>query len=458
MTGRAAIGSPGSLMGRLLRLLAPVPPPAMARAPRPGPTPQQMASMSLPQMPAPRPVGVSPVSHPPLMPVPRRSEAFTPTQPKRGRRSVTGRQKELARILQALWEEQAHVVLYTERGRGKTSLANLAVETLRLGGVIVARHTCEAGSTFTSVMRALARDLPHALLAVPPGDPALPGCEGALPPGELRPPDVVALPSKLTCRRLVCLVDEFDRVEDAPSRTLLADTIKQLSDGAIPLAFLIVGVSENLEQILGQHPSIQRNLVAVPLPFLADGEVARLIRDGMAGAGFTVAQGIVEQVCRVARGSPYMAQLLGLRLTQAAKRRGTPDVGEVEFTDAVGQLVEEAPPQLVSAYAVLTASGTDGEMVRLASTFAAQPQDSWGRVMVLPAIRDGVMVGQMPVGTGRWARLLDSGFIRPVPEYAHSYSFPDRALMHHVLLLAVRQSVAPTSQASNLVQHAVADG
>lgn len=397
-------------------------------------------------------------SRPAPMPIPRPSEIFTPTQPKRGRRSVTGRQKELARILQALWEEQAHVVLYTDRGRGKTSLANLVVETLRLGGVIVARHTCEAGSTFTSVVRALARDLPYALLAVPSGDPALPGCEGALAPGELRPRDVVALPSKLTCRRLVCVVDEFDRIEDVATRTRLADTIKQLSDGAVPLAFLIVGVSENLEQILGQHPSIQRNLVAVPLPFLADAEVGRLIGDGMAGAGLMVAPGVVEQVCRVARGSPYMAQLFGLRLTQAAKRRGTQDVTEAEFLDAVDQMVDEAPPQLVSAYAALTASGTDGEMVRLAGTLTAQPQDPWGRVLALPAIRDGVMVGQMPVATTRWARLLDSGFIRPVPEYAYCYSFPDRALMHHVLLLAARRPVAPASQAPNLVQHAGTGG
>ena len=441
----------GGVVGRVRRWLAPRPMPVMAPAPRP----RMVPSVVQPVQPAP---AATAAPSPQSALASRPNDAFTPTQPKRGRRSLTGRQKELARILQALWEEQAHVVLYTDRGRGKTSLANLVVETLRLGGVIVARHTCEAGSTFTSVVRALARDLPHALLAVPPGDPGLSGCEGALPPGELRPRDVVALPSKLTCRRLVCVVDEFDRIEDVDTRTRLADTIKQLSDGAVPLAFLIVGVSENLEQILGQHPSIQRNLVAVPLPFLADAEVASLIGDGMAGAGLTVTPGVVGQVCRVARGSPHMAQLLGLRLTQAARRRDKQDVAESEFTDAVGRLVEEAPPQLTAAYAALTALGTDGEMIRLATALAVQPQDPWGRVFALPAIRDGVMVGQMPVGAERWARLLHLGFIRPVPEYAYSYSFPDRALMHHVLLLATQRSIAPASQALDLVPLAAAGG
>jgi hypothetical protein len=72
------------------------------------------------------------------------SEAFTSTQPKLGRCRLTGRKVELARALPALQEDEAHVVLYSERGRDKTSLSNLMVELLRLSGIIVAWHTCEA--------------------------------------------------------------------------------------------------------------------------------------------------------------------------------------------------------------------------------------------------------------------------------------------------------------------------
>ena len=59
--------------------------------------------------------------------------AFTPTQPKATSRQLTGRQAELRRILQAIGEDRAHVVLYSERGRGKTSLSNMVVESLRPG-------------------------------------------------------------------------------------------------------------------------------------------------------------------------------------------------------------------------------------------------------------------------------------------------------------------------------------
>ena len=116
--------------------------------------------------------------------------AFTPTRPKSGRRQLVGRETELAQIVQLLTDERTHVVLYAERGRGKTSLANMVTETLRRQGHIVARYSCEASSSFDSVIRGLARDLPVSLLANSMTDRSAGGCEPALPASPLRPADV----------------------------------------------------------------------------------------------------------------------------------------------------------------------------------------------------------------------------------------------------------------------------
>lgn len=440
------------------RLLGTQAQPAMAPARAPGRT-EPVAQRPVMHNAVPAAAAAERPRHAPVMAAagpsaiqPHAAEVFTPTQPKRGRRNVTGRQAELARILQALWEEKAHVVLYTERGRGKTSLANLVVETLRQGSVIVARHSCEAGDTFDSIVRALARDLPHSLLAVPDSAGGT-GCEAALPPGELRPRDVVALPGKLTCRRLVCLIDEFDRIDDAPTRTRIADTIKQLSDGAVPLAFLIVGVSENLEQILGQHPSIQRNLVAVQLPLLSDADVGRMVEAGMAAAGCTLFEGATPRVAAIARGSPYIAQLLGLRLVQAARRRDSTAVSEADLEAAVHQLVAEAPSHAVSAFNTLTGGGTDADMVRALRALVSGEQDVWGRINVVPSFRDGVALGETHVNAATWTRILDAGLVRPIAGEAFRFVFGDRNVMHHILLrTAGRPSLAaPAAFAPNLV-------
>lgn len=367
-------------------------------------------------------------------------EAFTPTQPKPGRRQITGRQAELDRILQALREEHAHVVLYTERGRGKTSLSNLVIETLRQGGVIVARYTCEAGSSFDSVIRGLLRDLPRSLLAIAANDPGEIGCEAALPPGELRPRDVAAAMSRLTCRNLVCVIDEFDRIEDAGTRTRLADTIKQLSDQAVPLLFMIVGVSENLEQILGQHPSIQRNLVALHLPLLTDEEIASMIGKGAREAGFSLFPGAVEWITALARGAPHMAQLFGLRLIQAASRRGDAQVLEIDFEAALAQLLAEAPPSALALYASLLPGESGLKMVRALRALAGAAQDPWGRIAVLPSFRDGMAVGESYMRAEEWRRILDAGVLRPAVGAYGMYVFADRGFMQLVLLIDAQVS------------------
>lgn len=371
-------------------------------------------------------------------------EAFTPTQPKGGRRRLIGREAELERILQALQQDRAHVVLYSERGRGKTSLANLIVEALRRDGTIVARHTCDATTAFDDLIRGLMRDLPQSLLAMRglPGEIDDEGCVAALPPGPLRTLDVVTLPQRLDCSSLVCVVDEFDRVEDAQTRTRLADLIKQLSDRGVRLLFLIVGVSENLDQILGQHPSIQRSVLGVHLPLFTDRDVALLITRGGREAGMTFPPAAVARVSVLARGMPYMAQLLGLRLTQAAIARGDTTVCDVDFEAAVNRLIGDASPRVVALYAALTSHGRDAEMVLALRRIASAPQDPWGRLTVTQT-DTGALVGGRNLSAGCWERLQAARLLQPAVPGSELFVFAERGLMHHALLLAAREASLP---------------
>lgn len=392
------------------------------------------------QRPAPRPARVPLARQERTAPAERRERvmpprlAFTPTQPKATSRQLTGRQAELRRILQALEEDRAHVVLYSERGRGKTSLSNMVVESLRQSGMIVARYTCDADSNFDSILSGLMRDLPASLLANPAHGGE--GCEAALPQRALRPADVLQLPQRLACRGLVCLVDEFDRVTDGHTRSQMADTIKQLSDRDVPLQLLIVGVSENLDEILGQHPSIQRNVIGVHLPLFTDRDVAQLIAKGGRDSGFEFPASIVARITVLARGMPYIAQLLGLRLVQAAAERHVTEITDEDFDTAVARMVADANPRILSAYAELTDRARDTEMVHSLRSVATAPQDQWGRIEVFGTADGRVLVGGRRITAGAWTRLLDAGALAPVAGSTGLFVFANRGLMHHVLLLA----------------------
>ena len=382
-----------------------------------------------------------------MAPVPRThapTDSFTPTRPKAGRRQLVGRDEELARIVQAIAEEQAHVVLYSERGRGKTSLANLVTEALRRQGRIVARYTCEASSSFDTIVRGLARDLPASLLAVPDERTDSEGCETALPDQPLRPRDVAALPARLNCRELVCVIDEFDRIEDEQTRTRFADTIKQVSDRGVGLSLMIVGVSENLEQILGQHPSIQRNIVTVHLPLLSDAEIGSMLTKGSRDSGFSFAPDVVAGVTLVARGMPYMAQLLGLRIAQSALARGGETATQDDLAVAVKRLLADARQHVVANYARLTDGGANQVIAAALWRLATAEQDRWG-YFTLTESADGVVIGGRTIAAPLWSRLSAEAVLRQAPGQPGLVAFTDRGLMHHVLLLAAERRSQPAN-------------
>lgn len=374
--------------------------------------------------------------------------AFTPTQPKAGGRHLIGRVREQTRIVQSLLEDRAHVVLYSERGRGKTSLANWVIESLRRSGVMVGRFTCDAVTTYDDLMRGAVRDLPPSLLTIEAArQSAEEGCGGALPPGPLQARDLVSLPERLDCRRLVLVIDEFDRVRDDATRTRLADTIKQLSDRVVPLQFLILGVSDNLEQILGQHPSTKRAIYGVHLRLFEDGEMVEMLARASHESHVEMPDWVLDRMVKLARGMPHMAQLFGLRVTQAVAERGDRVVNHEDYAEAVERLIEDASPFTHALYAALTKGGADSTMIRLLRQVALAPQDAWGRLPVNETEDGGAEVGGVAIPASAWMPIKAADLLAPAAQSSVLWGFADRALFYHTLLIAEREHTAAFSAA-----------
>jgi hypothetical protein len=385
--------------------------------------------------PRPKPAAMAPAS------------VFTPTRPRSGRRNLVGREPELARILDAILLDGGHVVLYSERGRGKTSLSNMAIEALRRQGAVVGRFACEAQTTFDMMIRGVLRDLPASLLAAP-GDGE--GCEDVLPAQVLRPADVAAIPQHLACSRLVFVIDEFDRVQDIETRTTLADTIKLLSDRGIALSLIVVGVSATLEQIIGQHPSIERNIMAIHLPLLPDADIAAMLRKGGSQAGIFFPDLAVTTVVQVARGMPYMAQLMGLRMTQAAAQHGRDEVSASDVADAVQLLLRDTNPSVIGSYSALVGADPDQAVKTALESVADAEQDEWGRMRVI-AGDDGVAIGGQVIPVGVWTLLREAGVLVSLDGDSRFVQFGGRPLMYYVQLLAVRERLGAKRQVQNVL-------
>jgi hypothetical protein len=207
-------------------------------------------------------------------------EAFTPTRPQRESAQFSGRYRQMQRIIAAVEEERAHLVIYGERGSGKTSLANIVGAAAESAGYLVRRFACSSELSFEDIFRALLRRVPASVMGDRAGAPGRTGIatfEQLLPPGDFGPPELVEVFEKLQNKHAILIVDEYDRVTDEIAKAKLAELIKNMSDASAPVTIILIGVAENVDELLGKHPSLQRTLVTIPLPLMSRREIEGII-------------------------------------------------------------------------------------------------------------------------------------------------------------------------------------
>jgi len=321
-------------------------------------------------------------------------ESFTPTQPKQAAKLFAGRRQELRRIVSAIEEWKAHVVIYGERGFGKTSLANTVVEIARQGGITVLTCSCSSELTFEEMCRGFLRELPLPFRGIP-------GREGGgraanrgnlaslLPPGPFGAAELTEALRHLTDRHVIFRLDEFDRIRDPAVKTQLAEAIKNLSDSGARVTFLIVGVADDLDELLGRHPSIQRNVVGIHLALMRDEEVLKLIAAGESSAGVQFDEDVKRRIVALAQGLPYQVQLLCLQCGQAAIEAGVRRVTRDHLERAIDQGIALVPRAVERVYE-RAFPGTSREAARVVAFAAASsPCDSFGYFALDDLVRAG---------------------------------------------------------------------
>ena len=303
----------------------------------------------------------------------RLRDAFTPTRPKQDAALFAGRRRELERIIAAIEEERAHVVIYGERGSGKTSLANMLAAKAGEAGYHVLHFACGSETSFEAMFRSFLRRIPSSFLldSLGAGNPASADTLASLLPDDgFGVIDVISVLTLIRERHIILIIDEYDRVSDDTLQNKLAELIKITSDAAAPATLVIVGVAEDVRELFGKHPSLQRTLVTVPMPLMTRRDIDRIISAGEARSGLAFLPEVRRAIADFAQGLPYHAQLLSLLAARNAIRRRSERVEREDFRYAVEQAAEEAEARTKDAY-LLAAGGAGKEMFEDALFFAA---------------------------------------------------------------------------------------
>jgi len=254
----------------------------------------------------------------------RLSSVFRPGAPIDSKALFYGRRQQVDDVINAAFQPGQHVVMYGERGVGKTSLAKTLAEILKSVGVTPLSSgtiNCDGTDDFSKLWHKVFRELQVVVQSQEGGfcqsQKEIPINLDSLLPEKATPDDVrfaitKAINIAAKDKRMIIILDEVDRITKKQVTTLLADTIKNLSDHLVPVTIILVGVADAVDQLISEHKSVERSIVQVAMPRMSPAELTEVVRKGFESATMTIADDAVIRIVSLSQGLPHFTHLLSL--------------------------------------------------------------------------------------------------------------------------------------------------
>ncbi|RYF46175.1 MAG: ATP-binding protein [Cytophagaceae bacterium] len=193
------------------------------------------------------------------------SSAFSPSAPIDQQSLFSGRMAQLMDVVNAVNQKGQHAILFGERGVGKTSLSRVLSKGISLPNnrnLLVASINCDPSMTFSSLWHQVLREITVTTQSPGIGFTSIPTAVSHpisyQLPAEVTPDDIRHLFNRLP--KSLIVIDELDRLGDKSITALLSDTIKTLSDHAVDVTLLLVGVADSVDTLIQEHQIIHYHL------------------------------------------------------------------------------------------------------------------------------------------------------------------------------------------------------
>lgn len=270
---------------------------------------------------------------------------FTPAVPVSEEALFAGRINEIRRVVDVINQRGAHAVIYGERGVGKTSLANVIASKLTNPSmpILSPRINCDSTDTFQTLWKKIfsevdlikkKRQAPGFQLTIYEETVAAADIVG----DNITPDGVRRLLTLLGEDKVVILIfDEFDRIVDADCRRAMADTIKALSDHDAPATLIIVGVGDNVGELIAEHQSIDRNIEQIKMPRMTRDEINEVLSKRAARLSMKLTAQAQLRISLLSQGLPHYAHLLALNAVRTAIDTGKDTVEVKHVSEAISK-------------------------------------------------------------------------------------------------------------------------
>jgi len=308
---------------------------------------------------------------------------FTPSAPIDDSALFAGRESQLAKIGGAVSQRGQHVVIYGERGVGKTSLANVLFDLLkkRPERFQIARINCEEKTTFSSLWHSVFRALSVTQETSSAGfksnntNEEVPA--SVYLPIDVKPDDVRYMFQQIG-KQTVVIIDELDRIEDEETTTRLADTIKTLSDNSTSTTLVLVGVGDSVDDLIKEHKSVERALVQILMPRMSKDEIIEIVNKGLNRLNMSIDLNAKNKIVQLSRELPHYTHLLCKHAAQEALIEGRKSIALQDVLNALEVALEQAQQSIVRTYHTATSSPRGNLYTEVLLACALAPRDELG--------------------------------------------------------------------------------
>ncbi len=289
-----------------------------------------------------------------------------------------GRAAEVLKILQSVMSRSKHVILHGEKGVGKTSLSNVFWKRYNktLQSFIVARVQASPTDNFSSLWIRALEELKAAGEATGkahyvPFDVNYEVITPSHVRRELQKCGANALP--------IIIIDEYNELIDDEARMLTAKLIKEFYDFSVSTTTIIVGIGDNVTDLIGDHPSLDRALVQIPLLRMSQNELREIITTRVKRTIMTFDVDAVWTIVVLSRGLAYFTQMLAKHAAIHAISDRRTEVRNEDVESSLQSFIDESEQAFRNKYKSATNTNQESflEQSLLACALAATDDEGY---------------------------------------------------------------------------------
>ena len=255
-----------------------------------------------------------------------------------------------------------HILLYGDRGVGKTSLANttckLILQKLQQG--LLFEKRCDSDDTFSSIfeapLEALGIDLSFKEVTKTHNQGGGAAISVGLAKADLssiratkttttttfKPDSPSWVANQLKSLSGIMLIDEADAIQANSDKKKIAELIKLLSDQNSRFKLVVVGIASTGEELTAAHPSVERCLKEVSLQRMCDDDLKKIILNGMNLLGLRPDDSVVDKIVDISAGYPHFTHLVSLKCGESAIINSNKHITKEVLKKALDEAVKDS--------------------------------------------------------------------------------------------------------------------